>query len=178
MHAGLRRGIHAVRRKIFHFAMQQQPQRTAAIRFTEVKHKAMRFGESLKLRQSKIAKVTMREQIGQHIVSMLVPCAGWRTRIFALAHHHFEFWIRRIRREIFVRIHIEIGRMIDRHQARLIEINRFLQRLHKTEAELAIFFADGIAIDLDVFDRPRNVALVGPDPVSNDPAPSMSATNS
>src|ERR1700728_2301008 len=57
--------------------------------------------------------------------------------------------------------------MIDREHARLIEINRSLQRLREAEAELAVFLANRVAINLDVLDRPRNIALAGPYPVSN-----------
>ena len=57
--------------------------------------------------------------------------------------------------------------MVDRQYAHLIEIDGFLERLHKAEAELAVFFADGVAIDLDVFDGPRDVTLAGPNPVSD-----------
>ncbi len=57
--------------------------------------------------------------------------------------------------------------MIDRHQAHLIEVYGFFERLHEAEAEPAVFFADGVALDLDEFDRPGNIALSGADPVSH-----------
>ncbi len=69
---------------------------TAAVRLAQIEHQAVRLGETLKLRQRKIADITMRQQIGQHTVAMLIPRARGRTRVFALAHHHFEFRIRRV----------------------------------------------------------------------------------
>ena len=56
LHAGLRRGVHAVRGKIFDFAMQQQPQRAAAVRLAQIERQTVRLGKALKLRQREIAK--------------------------------------------------------------------------------------------------------------------------
>ena len=58
--------------------------------------------------------------------------------------------------------------MIDREQLDLIKVDRFFKRLHEAEAELAVFFDDCAAINLDVLGRARDVALVRADPVSND----------
>ena len=167
LHTGLRRRVHAVRRKVFDLAMQQQPQWAAAVRLAQIEDQAVRLGKALELRQREIAEVAMRQQIGQHIVAVLVPRSRGRMRVFALAHHHLELRIRRVRGEILVGINFEIRGMIDRHHAHLIEVNGFLQRLHEAEAEVAVFFANGVAIDLDVFDRPRDVALPRPNPVSD-----------
>src|ERR1700730_11589572 len=56
--------------------------------------------------------------------------------------------------------------MIHRQHAHLIEVDGLLQRLHEAEAEVPVFFADGVTINLDVFHGARDVALSGPDPVS------------
>src|ERR1700692_2416097 len=104
-------------------------------------------------------------KIGQHVMAMLVPRARERTPVSA--DDPFKFWIRRVRREIFVRINFDIRRMIDRQHSYLVEVDSFLEWFHEAEAELAIFLADGIAIDFDVLDGARNVALPGPHPVSN-----------
>ena len=64
--------------------MQQQPQRAAAVRLAQIEREAVRLGKALKLRQRKIADVAMRQQIGQHIVAMLIPRARGRTRILLL----------------------------------------------------------------------------------------------
>src|SRR4029077_2807046 len=45
--------------------------------------------------------------------------------------------------------------------------NSFLEWLHETETELAAFFANRAARHFDVFRRPRNVALIGPNPVAD-----------
>ncbi len=115
--------------------------------------------------QAKIAEVAMRQQIREHIVAVLVPRCRRRARI--PADHNFERWIRRIAGEIFVGINLELGRMIDRQQLYLIEIHGLFERLHEAETELAIFFSNGLAINLDVFRRSRNVALAGANPVSD-----------
>src|SRR5258706_7769628 len=117
----------------------------------------------------------MRQQIGQTVVAVLTPRARRRTRI--AANHHLEFRIRRVRCEIFIGINIEIGGMIDREHAHLIQVNGFLQRLHEAEAEsrrrsLVVgrwqnLLPHHSPIDLDVFDRTRHVALAGANPVSN-----------
>ena len=57
--------------------------------------------------------------------------------------------------------------MIDGQQFYLVEIDGLFQRLHETEAELAVFFADGGAVYFDVFRGTRNVALAGADPVAD-----------
>ncbi len=96
-------------------------------------------------------------------MAVLIQHARGRTRV--VAHYDFEFRIRWIRREIFVGINLEIRGMIDCQNTHLIEVHRFLQRFHKAEAEIAVFLADGVSIDLDVLDRTRNVALPRPNPV-------------
>ena len=113
--------------------MQQQPQGPAVVRLTQIERQRVRLGESLKLRQREIAKVTMRQQIGQHVVSMLVPRRSRRTRI--AAHHNFERRIRRVRRKIFVGINIGIRRMIHSEQPHLIEVDGFFQRFHEAETQ-------------------------------------------
>ena len=64
---------------------------------------------------------------------VLVPRAGWRTRV--AAHHNLERRIRRIRREILVGINVDVRGMIDRQQPHLIEVDGLFQRLHEAEAE-------------------------------------------
>src|SRR5579863_7253044 len=91
----------------------------------------MWFGEAKKLRELEIAEVTVGEQIWQNVVPVLVPCAS--RRLGVAANNHLELGIRRVRSEIFVRIHVDISRMIDREQTHLIEIHSFFQRLHETE---------------------------------------------
>ena len=143
--------------------MHHQPERAAAIGFAEVEFEGVRLGEALELQDIEIAKVTMRQQVGQNIVTMLVPRARRRTGIAAV--DNFERRIRRVAGEIFVGENIDSGRMVHGQQLHLIEIDRFFQRLHETETEFAVFFAHRVAGDLDVFRRPRNVALAGPNPV-------------
>ena len=108
----------------------------------------------------------MRQQIRQHVVAMLIVSRRRRTR--ALADDHFEWRIRRIAREIFVGINLKIRRVIDGNDLHLIQVHSFFERLHKAEAELAVFFANRIAINLDVFGGARNITLAGADPMSND----------
>src|SRR5277367_5100783 len=49
--------------------------------------------------------------------------------------------------------------MIDGQQFHLIEIYRLFQRLHESEAELAIFFSKRAAIKLDGFSWTRNITF-------------------
>ena len=51
----------------------------------------------------------------------------------------FEFWEWRIADEALVGEDVVIGRMIDREQADLIEVDGFFHRLHEAEAEQAVF---------------------------------------
>ena len=67
----------------------------------------------------------MCEQIGQQVMSMIVPHARRWTRI--AAHNYFERRVWRVRRKILVRIHVDIRRMVDRQQTNLIEVDCFLE---------------------------------------------------
>ena len=125
----------------------------------------MRFSEALELRHCEVADVTVRKQVGQQVVAMIVPNTGWR--LGTLADHYFEGWIWRVRREVFVGIDIDVRGMIDGEQPHLVEVDGFFQRLHEAEAELAVLLANRIAIDLYELDGSRNVPLVGTDPVSD-----------
>src|SRR5580692_1287978 len=107
----------------------------------------------------------MRQQVRKNIVAVLVVCRGWRTRI--PADHNFKRRIRRVAGEVFVGINVEVGRMIYGNDFDLIQIHGFFKRFHEAKAELAIFFSNGLAINLDVLGWPRNIALAGPDPVSD-----------
>src|SRR5271156_5172774 len=118
----------------------------------------------------------MREQIGEHVVAVLIPRAGGGTRIVLIAEHNLERRVRRIAREIFVRIYVDLGGMIDGEQLHLIEINRLFEGLHEAEAQLAIFFAQRSAVELDGFgracdvpdDAALDIAISRRDPVSDD----------
>src|ERR1700688_4804552 len=103
---------------------------------------------------------------------MLVPCTGGRTRIFTIADHTFEWRVWRIAGEIFIGININIGGMIDGQQLDLIEINRFFERLHEAEAQLAIFFLNRASVDFDRLRWTGDVALylavLSRDPVADD----------
>src|ERR1017187_7774221 len=111
----------------------------------------------------------MREQIGENVVAVLIPRPGRRTRI--AAEHNLERRIRWVAGEIFIRINVEIGGVINGEEFHLIEVHRFFQRLHETKTQLAISFAKRVAVELDGFGRTSNVALdvvfSGCDPVSN-----------
>ena len=58
-------------------------------------------------------------------------------------------------------------------QLGLIEVNRLFQRFHKAEAEFAVFFSNSVAVDLDVLNRPRDIAFDDSfgrsNPMSDDP---------
>src|SRR3954447_1966866 len=99
-------------------------------------------------------------------MSVLVVHGDGRLRI--RARDHFEFRIRRVAREILVRINLDVGRMIDGQQFNSIQVNRFFQRLHKAEAKLAVLSNHRVTIDLDVLRWTGDVALVWSDPVSDD----------
>ncbi len=51
----------------------QQPQRAAVVSLAQIEREAVRLGEALKLRERKIAEVTVRQQIGENVVAVLVP---------------------------------------------------------------------------------------------------------
>ena len=51
--------------------------------------------------------------------------------------------------------------MIDGEQLHLVEINGFFQWLHEAEAEFAVFLAERVAVEFDVFRRPSDVAFPG-----------------
>src|ERR1700690_795747 len=104
---------------------------------------------------------------------MLIPSPSRRKRVFLIAENNLEGRIRRIGSKIFVRINVILRWMIHRQQLRLVKIDRFLERLHKSETELSIFFSKRVTLDLDRFRRPGNVALdlarASTNPVSNNP---------
>src|SRR5258706_4264783 len=77
----------------------------------------------------------MRQQIGQHVVAVLIPRARRRTRI--AANHHLEFRIRRVRCEIFIGINIEIGGMIEPAHAPPIPVNSLLPPVPVKGAEVS-----------------------------------------
>ena len=54
----------------------------------------------------------MPQKIGQHIVALFIPRSGGWTR--SATDHYLERRRRRIRRKIFVGIHLHIRRMIHR----------------------------------------------------------------
>src|SRR5580704_9081411 len=107
----------------------------------------------------------VRQKIRQNAVPMLVPCASRRAGIATV--NNFEWWIGWSAGEILIGEYVDGAGMVHRQQFHLIEIDSFFQRLHETETELAFFFSNRVARDLDVFRRPRNVALVGSNPVAD-----------
>ena len=109
--------------------------------FAEIEFQAVQLGKAQELSNAKIAEVAVRQQIGQHVVPVFITRGGWRTSI--ATGYHFEIWIRRIAGKIFVGINVKVRGVIDRQQFYLVEIDGLFQRLHETEAELAVFFADG-----------------------------------
>src|ERR1022692_3183968 len=113
----------------------------------------------------------MRQQIRKHVVAMLVPSTGGRTR--GAAEHNLERRVRRIAGEIFIGINVKVGGMIDGEQLHLVEVNGLFQRLHEAETQLAIFFAERSTVKLDGFGRPSNISSTPPfprrDPVPDDP---------
>ena len=144
--AGLGRGIHAGGGEVFDFAVHQQPERAAVIGLAEIQFQRVHLREALERLGLEVAEITMRPQVRQHIVVVLVPGAGRRTCV--ATDHNFE---RRIRRsstgEILVGENVILRRMIHRQQLHLIEIDDFLQRLHEAEAELAVFLRTAVAVD-------------------------------
>ena len=55
----------------------------------------------------------MGDQIGKHVVAVLVPRTSRRTRLVIVAEHNLERRVRRVAAEIFVGIDVDIGGMID-----------------------------------------------------------------
>ena len=176
MHARLRCGVHAIRGKIFDFSVHQQPERAATISFAEIERERVRLGEALKLSEREVAEVVVRQQILQDVVAVLIECSCGRLGI--ATNYDFEFRIWRVRGKVFVRIDIFIRGMIDGEQAHLIEVDSFFEWLHEAEAQgrrwslvagrWRNFLFDHSAIDLYIFHRTGNVALVGADPVADD----------
>jgi hypothetical protein len=81
--------------------------RAAVVRLAEIEFQAVRLGESLEGQHLEVAEIAMREQVGKHVVAVLVPCAGGRARIVIIAEHDLERRVRRIAGEIFVGIDVE-----------------------------------------------------------------------
>src|SRR5208282_1422690 len=164
--------VHASRGEIFDLAMHQQPQWTAAVGLTEIKFQAVGLGKSHEWKHLEVAEIAMREQVGKHVVLVLVPRAGGRTRIILITEHHLERRVGRIAGEIFVGIDVDLPGMIDGQQLHLIEIDRLFERLHEAETELAIFFAERGTIELNGFGRTSDIAFdvsfIRCDPVSDD----------
>src|SRR5579863_8206445 len=163
---GLRRSVHAVRGVIFDLSVKQQPERPTGVRFAEIEFERVRLGKTRKLSQAKITEVAVGQQIREHVVAVLILRRGGRAR--GPADYHFEWRVRRIAGEVLVGINVKIGGMIDGHELYLVKIDRFFQRLHEPETELAVFLSNRIAVNFDVFRRPGNIALPGPYPVSDD----------
>ena len=57
--------------------------------------------------------------------------------------------------------------MVHGQQAHAIKIDNFLHRLHEAEAELAVFFLNYVAIDLDILGGARDIALSRPNPMTH-----------
>ncbi len=106
-------GVHAGRGEIFDFAMHEQPQWTAAVRFAQVKFQVVGLGESQERKYFEVAEIAMREQIEKHVVAVFVPRTGGRARVVIVAEHNLERRVRRIAGEILVGINVDIGGMIN-----------------------------------------------------------------
>ena len=125
----------------------------------------MGFGKALEALQLEIAEIAVRQQIRQHIVPVLVPRSSGRAGI--ATEDNFERRIGRIAGEILVGEYVDSAGMVHGQQLHLVEIDGLFQRLHEPETELAVFLANRVARNLDVFRGARNVTLVGPDPVAD-----------
>src|SRR5215469_18587951 len=102
--------VHAGGSEILDLAVHQQPERTSAIWLAKIESQTMRFRESGERQQFEITEITMRQQIGEHVVAVLVPCPTRRTRV--PTEHDFERRVRRIAREIFIGINLDVRGMI------------------------------------------------------------------
>ncbi len=109
--------VHAGGGEIFDLAVQQQPERTAAIGLAQIEFETVHFGEAGERQQFEITEVAMSQQIGQHVVTVLIMRRGRRTRHRWL-NYDFERRIWRIAGEIFVGINLD-GPRDDRPQAAL-----------------------------------------------------------
>src|SRR5579864_379378 len=148
----------------------------------------MRLGEAFERQYIEIADVLMREQIGEEVVTFVVPGSRWRPRRFLVAGNYLELRIRRIAGEIFVGINVFLGRMINSHHLNRVDVNDLLHRLHQEEAEDAVWtgadarppiawwrdkiallkFPNHIPINLHPLHWTRNIPLVRPNPMAND----------
>src|SRR5262249_44920271 len=93
---------------------------------------------------------------------------GW---LRVLAEHNLELRIRRVAGEVLVWENVNICGMINRHELHAVKVNDFLERLHESEGELAVFEFQRVAIEFYVFDGARNVFFVRPDPVTDHTVP-------
>src|SRR6516162_2416193 len=87
---------------------------------------------------------------------MLVPDHRRGTRI--VTEHDFEGRIGRIAREILIRVNLHVGRMVDGEKLHLVEIDSFLERLHKTETQHSVFFSKLFALAFHMSGGGRNLA--------------------
>src|SRR5580700_12098492 len=73
----------------------------------------------------------------QNIIAVIIPGAKRQACVLRSNNAKFRKW--RIAGETFVGTYLNICRVVDGQQAYLIEVDRFLHRLHESETQQTIF---------------------------------------
>src|SRR5690242_19428818 len=126
----------------------------------------MRLGEAGKVQQleSSHVVVIVSEQRGKNILAGVVPRASGRMRM--TCSNYLELWKGRIRNEFRIRINVNVRRMIDSEQPRMVKIVDLFHRLGKRETQATVAYFHAIAVNSDVFIRIGKITLLRRDPVS------------
>ena len=84
-----------------------------------------------------ILAIVLRDE-RENVAAFVVPRAEWGVACVRAGGDDFEFGERRIAGEALIGEDVVVGRMIDREQADLIEVDGFFHRLHEAETEEAV----------------------------------------
>src|SRR5215831_11146854 len=149
--------------------MHEQTERTCGVSLRQFELEVMHLRETWKLDRIEtcdVPPVTLKE-FRQNVAPLTVAGGPWRARIAARNDLEFGKWRRAC--EILIGIHVHVGRMIDRRQSHLIQIDQFFHHFGKPETETTIAQFQMPAVDTKVFCRVWRICLTGAHPVAHDP---------
>src|SRR5262249_20113099 len=102
---------------------------------------------------------------GQDITTAIIP--GTLRRLGVAGDDNPKAWERRTAGEVFVRIDLDVRRMIDRQQAHFVEIDDFFHGLKQTETQAALAQPHSSAVHFQILRRVGNVALARGHPMAD-----------
>src|SRR5262245_13665445 len=128
----------------------------------------MHFRKARKLNRIETCHVSSiaLQQLRQNISTFTVACGAWWTRVTAGDNPELGEWRRA--GEVFVRVDVNVCRMIDCDEAHLIEIDKFLHHLGKPKAQAAIAGLHMTAFDAKVLCRIWSIRLARGNPMADD----------